>query len=234
MPATNLTFAVQVGSRGHEIAQHVSRKLGFRYYDWEVTSQAAREAGVSPETLAAASEQGSGGLKRTLEKLFAAGAFVHDDTTMEGPNAATMEAAIRTLTQEDYRSFIERVVLDLSRRGNAVIVGHSSQIVLRDEPAVLKILVCGSPAARIDRLVKDEGLEPDRAIASVQSSDKARKDFFRQVYRVDLLAASLYDLCLNTDQLSTSDCVEIVLTAARAMTPEAPAASTSAPESSQS
>ncbi len=217
MAATTLTFAVQIGSHGYEVAQHVSRRLGFRYYDWEVTSQAAREAGVSPETVAAASESGSSGVKRTLEKLFAAGAFVHDDSTMEGPNAATMEAAILTLTQDDYRRFIERVVSDLGRQGNAVIVGHSSQFVLRDQPGVLKVFVCGSPARRVDRLVKDEGLAPDKAIASVQSSDKSRKDFFRQMYKADLNDASRYDLCLNTDQLSTPECVDLVIAAAKAL-----------------
>lgn len=230
MPATTLTFAVQIGSHGYEIAQHVSRKLGYRYYDWEVTSQAAREAGVSPETVAAASEQGSGGLKRTLEKLFAAGAFVHDETTMEGPNAATMEAAVRTLTQDDYRSFIERIVADLGRRGNAVIVGHSSQVVLQDQPDVLKVLVCGSPEKRVDRLVKDEGLTPDKAIASLQASDKSRRDFFRQVYKTDLLDSSLYDICLNTDQLTISECVGIVLGAVNALSSHELTAPSAIPE----
>ena len=230
MAATTLTFAVQIGSHGYEVAQHVARRLGFRYYDWEVTSQAAREAGVSPESVAAASEQGSSGLKRTLEKLFAAGAFVHDDSTMEGPNAATMEAAIRTLTQDDYRTFIERVVGDLGRQGNAVIVGHSSQFVLQDEPGVLKVLICSSPANRVDRLVKDEGMSPEKAIASVQASDKSRKDFFRQMYKADLLDASRYDLCLNTDQLSTPDCVEMVLAAAKALSSEALTAPAFVPE----
>ena len=229
MAATTLTFAVQIGSHGYEIAQHVSRRLGFRYYDWEVTSQAAREAGVSPESVAAASEQSSSGFKRTLEKLFAAGAFVHDDSTMEGPNAATMEAAILTLTQDDYRRFIERVVIDLGQKGNAVIVGHSSQFVLQDQPGVLKVYVCGSPESRVDRLVKDEGLTPDKAIASVQSSDKARKDFFRQMYKADLSDASRYDLCLNTDQLSTADCVDLVLAAARALSSDAPAGALTTP-----
>jgi len=111
-----------------------------------------------------------------------------------------------------------------------VIVGHSSQFVLQDEPGVLKVLICGSPARRVDRLVKDEGMSPDKAIASVQASDKSRKDFFKQMYKADLLDASRYDLCLNTDQLSTPDCVEVVLAAAKALLSAAPAAANLTPE----
>jgi cytidylate kinase len=214
--AKTITFAVQIGSRGYEIARHVAEDLQYRYYDWEVTSQAAREAGVSPETIAA-SEQTPRGFKRIIERLFTAGAFVHDDATMEGPNAATMEAAIRALNVDDYRSFIENVVLDLGTQGGGVIVGHAGQLVLQDEPGVLKVLVCGSQTQRAASLSIQEGLTPEKALAAVQNSDRDRLHFFKQVYRIDLLDATLYDLTLNTDHLSTAQGIKLVLEAAEGL-----------------
>ena len=44
--ATTITVAVQLGSDGFAVARNVAEHLGFRYYDWEITSQAADEAGV--------------------------------------------------------------------------------------------------------------------------------------------------------------------------------------------
>ena len=54
MGAQAITITLQVGSGGFVIARDLAYKLGFRYYDWEVTSQAAEEAGVSAEVLASA------------------------------------------------------------------------------------------------------------------------------------------------------------------------------------
>ena len=223
MAARAITFSVQIGSRGFEIARLVAERLKYRYYDWEVTSQAAREAGVSPQTVAAA-EQSTSGLKRIMERLFAASAFVPDDTTLEGPHTATMEAAIRTLTSDDYRSLIEQIVADLAAQGDAVIVGHAAQLVLKQNEGVLKVLVCGSPAARSARLAADEHMTPEAAAASVQESDRERINFFKQVYKVDLLDARLYDLCLNTDRLTVEAAVDLVLLyAASVAAPPSPA-----------
>jgi cytidylate kinase len=213
MAARTVTFSVQIGSRGFEIARLVAERLKYRYYDWEVTSEAAREAGVSAQTVAAA-EQATSGFKRIMERLFAASAFVPDDTTLEGPNTATMEAAIRTLTSDDYRGFIERVVADLAVSGEAVIVGHASQLVLKEEPAVLKVLVCGSKKARAERLALEEGMAAEAAALSVQASDRERINFFKQVYKADLLDATLYDLALNTDHVPVEAAVELVLQSA--------------------
>ena len=213
MTAKTITFSVQIGSRGFDIARLVAERLKYRYYDWEVTSQAAREAGVSPQTVAAA-EQATSGLKRIMERLFAASAFVPDDTTLEGPNTATMEAAIRTLTSDDYRGFIERVVEDLAAEGDVVIVGHASQLVLRETPGVLKVLVCGSLKTRAERLAQDESMTLERATAAVQASDRERLNFFKQVYKVDLLDASHYDLALNTDYVPLDAAVDLVLLSA--------------------
>ena len=54
MPASVISFSVETGSGGFAIARRVSDRLGFRYYDWEITSEAAARAGVSPNEVIAA------------------------------------------------------------------------------------------------------------------------------------------------------------------------------------
>ena len=218
MTAKTITFAVQIGSRGFEIARLVAERLKYRYYDWEVTSEAAREAGVSPDTVAAA-EQVPSIFKRIMERLLAASAYAPDDTSLEGPNAATMAAAIRTLTSEDYRDFIESVVKDLGDEGDAVIVGHASQVVLQGESGVLKVLIRGSRPVRAQRLAEEEGLGKDEALAAVQRSDRERVSFFKQIYHIDLLDSLAYDLTLNTDRLPLDTAADLVLLAASTLSP---------------
>ena len=80
MTANIVTFSNQTGAGGHAIARAVAEKLRFRYYDWEIISQAAAEAGVSPEVLAVAESEGSPGfLERMMARL--AGLGVGDRIT---------------------------------------------------------------------------------------------------------------------------------------------------------
>ena len=212
MTAKAITFAVQIGSGGYAIAQAVAERVGYRYYDWEVTSEAAREAGVSPEAVAAA-EHHQPLVARIMERFLAAGPYVDNFAV---PAAGTLDIAIRALTSDDYRRFIEQVVRELGMRGEAVIVGHMSQLVLQQEAGVLKVLVCGSSPRRVERVAADEGLSPEDALAAVSQSDRDRMSFFKRIYHVDLLDARLYDISLNTDELSANSATDLVLARAEA------------------
>ncbi len=215
MTASTLTFAVQVGSGGIEIARGVAAALRYSYYDWEVTSAAARLAGVSPEMVAAA-ERAPSLLERIMERLLATGAYSEDEG-LSRLSAATMASAIRSLDSQHYREVIENAVGELADRGKAVIVGHAGQVVLRNRAGVLKVLVRGSAPVRAERLAQDEGLSLDQALAAVRESDQERKGFFRRVYGIDLLDASHYDLALSVDEISREAAVALILEAASAL-----------------
>lgn len=213
MPAQTVTFTVQIGSDGFEIARIVALSLGFTYYDWEITSRAAKEAKALPEAVAAAEHLPSL-LQRIMERMSLAGM---DDVIPLGAEARaqSMGSAIQALTSSDYRRFIESVVREIRGQGKAVIVGHASQVVLRDDPGVLKVLIHGSAARRAQRFAKEAGLDQVAALAAVRQSDKERLNFFKQIYHVDMLAAPLYDLTLNTDSLSVAAAAEVVASATK-------------------
>ena len=74
MAANVVTFTVQLGSGGFAIAHQVADRLGFRYFDWEITSEAAVRAGVSPADVAA-SEHVPSFLERIMRRLLSASAI---------------------------------------------------------------------------------------------------------------------------------------------------------------
>jgi cytidylate kinase len=213
MGANTITVSVQLGSGGFVIARTIADRLGFRYYDWEVTSQAAEEAGVSAEVLASA-ERVPSLAERIMERFFSAGFYAGDIPEAVVPTSATMDTAIQTLNSANYRDMMAQVVKDLARRGASVIVGHNSQLVLAGDPSVLKVLIHGSAEHRAGRLVVDEGLTPEQAMAAVKQSDQDRQAYFKHYFKVNLLDASLYDLTINTDTLSDDETMAIILRAA--------------------
>ena len=209
MTASVVTFSTQMGSGGGRIARAVAEKLRYRYYDWEVISQAANEAGVSPEVLAVAtSERPPGFFERMMARLAGLGA---------GEDASGEAAAPRLsmMNSEDYRQFLEHVVLELGRQGDAVIVNHSGQVILRELPGVLKVLVTGSEKRRAARLVQVQGHDAERASQMVEDSDRQRGDYFKRAYHIEWLSMQNYDLALNTDHVSAELAADMVTAAAR-------------------
>lgn len=211
MTASVVTFSTQTGSGGHRIARAVAEKLRFRYYDWEIISQAASEAGVSPEVLAVAtSERAPGFFERMMSRL--AGA-----ATGEDPSTETSTPRLSMMNSDDYRQFIEYVVRELGTQGESIIVNHSGQVILKDTPGILKVLVSGSPERRAARLTETQARDIESARKMIEDSDRQRDDYFKRVYHVSWLNMRNYDLALNTDHISPELAVDMVTAAAREM-----------------
>jgi cytidylate kinase len=217
MTASVVTVSSQLGSGGIAIGWSVAEALGFRYYDWQVTSQAAELAGVAPDVVAA-SERMPGFLERMLNRLLAASAVSGEEThAVLGQDPAVLASAVQTLGSEGYRAFIDKVIRELADHGDAVIVGHAGQATLHDRPDVLKVLVRGSAQKRAERLI-EEGRRKTvaEALKAVEETDRDRSRLLKTAYHLHWLDATNYDICLDTDVLPIDYCVDLVVTAARA------------------
>jgi cytidylate kinase len=217
MPASVVTLSVQTGSGGFTVARRVADRLGFRYYDWEITSEAAARAGVPPSDVIAA-ERVPGFLERMMRRLGAVSTVsLEGSPGFSDPSPALYTTALQSMTSDDYRQFIERVVEELAGRGDAVIVGHAAQYTLRQHPGVLKVMIHGSANIRAERLAAEQGIDLDQAKLTVKQSDKDRGELLKRVYHFDWLDAGMYDLSLSTDHLSLDYATEVVVNAAQEM-----------------
>ncbi|HEX5368276.1 MAG TPA: cytidylate kinase-like family protein [Dehalococcoidia bacterium] len=202
-----ITIAAQSGSGGQAIAQLVALRLGYSYFDWEITSRAALQAGVSADTMASA-ERWPSLLERLLQNLMLGGEVLSQIYVLPD-DAQSIPSLLRAY---DYRLFLENVVWQLAERGRCVIVGHAAQCILRQRwDRILKVLVFGSAEARAERIASQEGIDMADAMARIRDSDKQRVDYFRHVHKVDWLAPQLYHMALRSDGLSDADAADLVL-----------------------
>ncbi|HLF72447.1 MAG TPA: cytidylate kinase-like family protein [Dehalococcoidia bacterium] len=213
MTASVITFTVQLGTGGPSIARAVADKLGYRFYDSEITSQAAALVGVSPDTMANAERRPSF-IERMLERL-ALATVVSDGIV---PGSASANPAALTMTSADYRQIIERVVTELATIGDCVIVGHAGQVILRKrKTGVLKVFVHGSQTRRAERLATAASISRNEAQSLIRESDNQRAAFFKDAYDIDWIDSNLYDLTLNTDDVEEDTAVQLVMTSAGAV-----------------
>jgi CMP/dCMP kinase len=209
MTASVVTFATQVGAGGNTISRAVAERLNYRFYDWEIISRAAQEAGVSPEVLAVATtERQPSFLERVLGRL--AGFDVEEDAATPGVTSAP-----NLLGSEDYRQFIEHVVKELGNQGEAVIVNRAGQVLLNDVPGVFRVLVHGSPERRAERIAANQGRDIHEVRKMLADSDRQRGEYLKRVYHTDWLAGTNYDIAINTDRVNQELAVDMIVTAAR-------------------
>lgn len=205
-----ITLSRQVGTAGEEVASLVADQLKLRVIDYQVIQDAAREAGVSPETVSEA-ERAPSLLTRFLEALARNPGM---------PVAAWADPVPLTTTplytSDDYRSLIENVIRNLGAQGNCLIIGHAAQVILKDRVDILRVLVAGSVAPRTRRVMRGMGVEEKVAQKTVEKTDAERNEFFRRFYDVRWADASNYDLCVNTDNIPPNEAANIIVAAARA------------------
>ncbi len=217
MAASVVAFSVQIGSGGFAIARRVAESLGFRYYDWEITSEAAARAGVSPNEVIAA-ERVPGFLERMMRRLGTVSAVsVEGSPTFAEPSPAVLTTALQAFTSDDYRQFIEKVVLELAERGEAVIVGHASQHTLRHHAGVLRVLVHGSVQTRAQRFALEQDMAMPEALEAVKQSDRDRRELLKRVFHFEWLDAAGYDLTVNTDSMEPEVTTELIVAASAAI-----------------
>jgi len=139
------------------------------------------------------------------------------------PSSETMGAAITRMTSDDYRHFIESVVMEIAREGNAVIVGHASQVALKDRRDTLKVLIVSSMEERTSRLASEEKIQVSEAKRRLGKSDEEREQFFKRFYHIDWLDPQHYDVVLNTDHASEEAATDLIVSAANILleSPEA-------------
>jgi len=167
-----VTISRGLGSMGDEVAQAVAARLGFRVVSRDLINQAARRAGAPEMALAVIDDLGLLAIKPTRRE------------------------------QQAYRRAVEQVMSELADAGGAVIVGRAGCAVLAGRAGVLHVRVTAPETVRLRRVAAAADIDEEAAYARIQASDRNRATYLRRQYKVDWNDANLYDLIVNTAQLT--------------------------------
>ncbi len=202
---------------GEDVGQAVAQRLGFRYVDEQIIRRAAQQAQVDP-ALVAKAERHQPLLQRLLDKL-PQGVDVAEMVTAAtgvGVGAFVPSPAVAKADVADLRAMIQAAIHEVARAGQAVIVAHAASMALANTESVLRVLVTASTETRIGRVAEREQLVRAEAERRIATSDRERQAYFQRFYKVAEETPTHYDLVINTDVLSATHAVAIVLAAAQA------------------
>lgn len=194
-----ITIGRQFGSGGRELGRKLADALGYKYYDKELLSEAAKRAGVSPEFF----EKNDERFPSFINGIFSFAFGMSPASYFTGPSAISDDNLYRAQSE-----FIH----SLAENDSCVIVGRSSDYVLRDFPRAVNIFVHAPADVCAKRIA---GRDPDaptieKARAKAAKINKLRSNYYNFYTDKTWGAASSYDLTFDTSLLNMDQIVELV------------------------
>jgi cytidylate kinase len=111
-----------------------------------------------------------------------------------------------------YRSLLENSLRQYSTDHSAVLVGFGSQVILAGQPDVLHVRIIAPEPVRIERVQSMYHVSLENAVRIINTADKKHHRFVSTVFGVNSADPELYDLVLNTADLTIDECTAIILT----------------------
>jgi len=181
-----ITISRMMGAGAEVISERVAKELGLELYNDERLPYVAREIGLRTDELASLDEKKPG----FLERLW----------------------SYRPIVMLD---LLQSVVYEIARRGDAVIVGHGGQVMLKEFDCALHVHVDASFDRRVERIMKLHTLDQFTAENMVRKSDQQRSGFLRFGFGMNWEDPTLYDMVINTEKVGIDTATLMIVNAAR-------------------
>jgi cytidylate kinase len=181
-----ITVSKSLGSGGTMVAAHIAEKLNLELYDDQRLQQEALDMGIRADELKGLDEKAPG----LFDRLWGT-------------------------RPELYLDLMESVVYEVARRGEGVILGHGSQLLLRDFGCALHVLIHASQFSRLERVIGLHSVSKEVAEKLIEKNDHEREGFMRYAFHMDANDPSLYDLVINTEKMGTDGAEALIVEAAR-------------------
>ena len=172
----------QYGSGGHDIGKMLTEKLGYEFYDHEIITMIAGTTGMTSDFIQKKEES----MTSALLYDFLNQMYLYGDKEEESPKDKIFEAE-------------SKVIRELARKGNCVIIGRCSDYILRDHKNVLKIFFSAPIETRIERIRTRLNIKSKETVQHIRKEDKRRADNYHYYTGRIWGSASNFDLTFNTD-----------------------------------
>ncbi|MDP3767846.1 MAG: cytidylate kinase-like family protein [Dehalococcoidia bacterium] len=230
-----VTISGQIGSGARDVGRLAAERFQMDYVDQEILVGAAQKLGVPMESVVPFDERRvglgerlAGLLRRFLEQSAKAGAtdpFLGTGS-LEGVLGRTYtEAAAESadVSAERYLATLTEIIRELASHDNVLIIGRGSQVILRDRPDALHVLIVAPLEHRVEEYARREGVSEEQASKGVREGDRGRAEFHRKFFNVAVDDPSLYHVTINAARYTPAEAAALIADAARCSLPGAPA-----------
>ena len=185
-----ITISRQFGSNGREIGRQLAEYLDIGYYNKEIMEVIANDFGIDPDFFREEN--------RNEQGLFSvAGRHKLSAITELSVNSEVYEKACD-------------LILGISQRESAVIVGRCADYILKDHPNTIKLFIYSDLETRINWSISEYKVPARKARKFVHDKDERRAGFYEFYTGQKWGASSNYDMMINTSSMKTDDIIKML------------------------
>src|SRR5271167_668373 len=181
-----ITLEREFGSGGGGIACELARRLGWKLWDQQLTSEIARRAQVDESAVCLCDERVDSRLYR-LAKAFWRGSY---ERGMPMGNS-------RAFDTDHMMAMMEEIMGSIAEEGNSVIVGRGGPFFLRDREDTFRVFTYAPREEKVRRLLA-MGKSREEVEDLVENVDKERMAYVKHYFNADWPTRSLYHMMINT------------------------------------
>lgn len=181
-----ITITQNYGSDGMEVARNVAEALGWQLFDDRTLQGLVQQRGVAPEEIKHLDEKAPG---------------YWDQFFKSRPQV--------------FLNLLESVIYEAAHKGDGVIIGHGSQVLLAHFDCAFHVRLFSSESRRVDELSARQGLSREAALKLIRKRDREQAGFFKFAFQIDMDDPALYDLIINTQKIDAGTAAGLIISAAR-------------------
>lgn len=189
----------QYASGGNEIGRKLAEILGYKLYDRNLLTEAARALGMSSMYIEGLEETHSGGFLFNLSKTKLGGSS----------NEKALSMSDKLFLEE------KRIIEEAASQGGCVFVGRAAGYILKERSDCLNVFIHSETEKRIERAIEREGIGLLEVESVLKKNDKRRSGFYNSVTSWEWGNPSFFEICLDSGKLGIDLCVKLLAEAVK-------------------
>jgi cytidylate kinase len=195
-----LTISRQFGAGGWSLGKSVADHLNYQFVSGEVINKIAEEANVSPEWIRSTEKNAGDWLIRFTSSLVSS-SFIERHI---GESRADFD-------EGRYIAFLKKIIVKIAEEDNVVFLGRGSQFILQDKSNALHVLVVADLEDRINFLERIWHVSRKDAEKAIQTREKRRDTFLKQLGQWQPNSLRLYHVIVNTSKMEMDRAEQLLL-----------------------
>ena len=192
-----ITIERPYASGGSEIGQKLAEILGYKLYDRNLLTEAAKNLDIPQIHISNLDETSSGSFIYNLSK------------TAKGTASEKYLPMAEKLFAEE-----KRIIEKAADEGECIFIGRAAGYILRDRKNCLHAFVHADKKFRMQRAIERGGIDPSDAENTIKKVDKRRKSFYDSITEWRWGDPKFFEICLDSSKLGIEMCTKLLADAA--------------------
>lgn len=188
-----ITIERPYASGGSEIGQKLSEVLGYKLYDRNLLTEAAKNLDIPQIHISNLDETSSGSFIFNLSK-----------TAKGTANEKYLPMAEKLFAEE------KRIIEKAADEGECIFIGRAAGYILRDRKDCLHAFVHADKKFRMQRAIERGGIDPADAENTIKKVDKRRKSFYDSITEWRWGDPKFFEICLDSSKLGVDLCTKLL------------------------